>query len=386
MSNLESPLETDQEDNGYPLNEFQLTTTPNDFNILTIISFIESKIFKIPSFQRNYVWDLKRASKLIESLLIGLPIPQIFLYESGRNEFLVIDGQQRLMTIYYFLKGRFPKKEKRTELRDIFDEHGFIPDEILENDEFFQKFNLKLDGIVEGSENRFKGKNYKTLDDDFSTSLNLATIRNMIIKPIPGDEENGAMFEIFNRLNSGGINLGTQEIRMSLYHSKFLRALLEMNKDDRWRDILGKKQPDIRLNDVEIILRVFAMTTYVQKYKTTINGFINQYANHVKRFNDEEIKYYETIWSSFLNNCENLESSTFKTVNNRFSIMLFESVFYASCKDSIDNTKVNTKIITSSFITKLKNDNDFQEFTKGKTTTKKSIEGRLTRAYSILGE
>lgn len=88
----------------YPLHDFEITTTPNDFNMLTIMSFIKSKVFKIPEFQRHYVWDIKRASKLIESLLIGLPIPQIFLYESGRNEFLVIDGQQRLMSIYYFME------------------------------------------------------------------------------------------------------------------------------------------------------------------------------------------------------------------------------------------------------------------------------------------
>ena len=203
LETMEPDLEIDQEDEGYPLNEYQLTTTPNDFNILTIISFIESRVFKIPSFQRHYVWDLKRASKLIESLLIGLPIPQMFLYESGRNEFLVIDGQQRLMTIYYFVKGRFPRKEKRADLRDIFDKHGHIPDDVMADDKLFQKFNLKLDGIVEGSENRFNGKNYKTLDD-FKTSLDLATIRNMVVKPVSGDEENGAMFEIFNRLNSGG--------------------------------------------------------------------------------------------------------------------------------------------------------------------------------------
>ncbi|HAV1859723.1 TPA: DUF262 domain-containing protein, partial [Enterobacter hormaechei subsp. steigerwaltii] len=94
------------EDETYPIDEFELTTTPNDFNMLTIISFIRSKVFKIPSFQRHFVWDIKKSSKLIESLLIGLPIPQIFLYEKGKNEFLVIDGQQRLMSLYYFFSGR----------------------------------------------------------------------------------------------------------------------------------------------------------------------------------------------------------------------------------------------------------------------------------------
>ncbi|WP_054114116.1 DUF262 domain-containing protein [Marinagarivorans algicola] len=377
-------LDIENEDEGYPLNEYQLTTTPNDFNILTIVSFIESKVFKIPSFQRHYVWDLKRASKLIESLLIGLPIPQIFLYESGRNEFLVIDGQQRLMTIYYFQKGRFPRKEKRAELREIFDEHGYIPEDIMENDDLFQKFNLKLDGIVEGRENRFNGKNYKTLED-FKTSLDLATIRNMVVKPVSGDEENGAMFEIFNRLNSGGINLGGQEIRMSLYHSEFLRALLDMNKDERWRKILGKSTPDLRLNDVEAILRVFAMASYLENYKATVNGFINNFANHAKSFNQSKIEYLRSIWKHFLDGCENLDISNFRTSSNRFSIMLFESVFYASTKNAILENKLNTRPINEDFINSLKANEKFKSHIYGKTTLKDNVIGRLTCAEEILG-
>src|SRR5690348_6413180 len=95
------------------IEEYDLTSAPNDFNVSTIHSFIQSGAVKIPAFQRNYVWDIKRASRLIESLIIGLPVPQVFLYEEGRNNFLVVDGQQRLMTIYYFIKGRFPKANKR---------------------------------------------------------------------------------------------------------------------------------------------------------------------------------------------------------------------------------------------------------------------------------
>lgn len=376
-------LEIETEDEGYPLNEYQLTTTPNDFNILTIVSFIESKVFKIPSFQRHYVWDLKRASKLIESLLIGLPIPQIFLYESARNEFLVIDGQQRLMTIYYFQKGRFPRKEKRHELREIFDKYGYIPDEVLENDNLFQRFNLKLDGIVEGGENRFNGKNYKTLDA-FKTSLDLATIRNMVVKPVSGDDENGAMFEIFNRLNSGGINLGAQEIRMSLYNSDFLRALLDMNKNERWRKILGKATPDIRLNDVEAILRVFAMASYLEHYKATVNGFVNKFANHAKSFDGNKIDYFKSIWSKFFDGFENLEASNFRIKSNRFSIMLFESVFYAATKNAILANDLNIMPINKAFINNLKDDSEFKNYTQGKTTLKDSVTGRLVRAEIIL--
>jgi hypothetical protein len=89
----------------------ELTSTPNDFNVLTINSFIESGAVKIPGFQRNYVWDIKRASKLIESLILSLSAPQTVLYEEERNRFLVIDGQQRMMSMYYVIKGRFPRKE-----------------------------------------------------------------------------------------------------------------------------------------------------------------------------------------------------------------------------------------------------------------------------------
>src|SRR5438067_1854730 len=102
------------------IEEYDITAAPNDFNVLTIYSFIEAGSVKIPGFQRNYVWDIGRASKLIESLILGLPVPQVFLYEMARNDFLVIDGQQRLMSIYYFLKQRFPRREKRSELRVIF--------------------------------------------------------------------------------------------------------------------------------------------------------------------------------------------------------------------------------------------------------------------------
>ena len=104
--------EGDDDDNdvGVSFTEYDISASPNDFNISTLFDFISSGIVKIPGFQRNYVWDIKRASKLIESILIGIPIPQIFLFEEAKNRFLVIDGQQRYMTIFYFKQKRFLEK------------------------------------------------------------------------------------------------------------------------------------------------------------------------------------------------------------------------------------------------------------------------------------
>ncbi|MGR5080884.1 DUF262 domain-containing protein [Photobacterium swingsii] len=369
-------------DDTYPICDFRITTTPNDFNILTIITFIKSKVFKIPTFQRHYVWDIKRASKLIESLLIGLPIPQIFLYERAMNEFLVIDGQQRLMTLYYFVNGRFPRKDKRSELRHIFDEHGSIPDEILADDTYFQKFNLRLDGLTEGQENRFNGKNYETLGDS-QMALNLATIRNMIIKPVNDDEEDGAMFEIFNRLNSGGMNLTQQEIRMSLYQSKFLVHLLSLNEHSEWRRILGKELQDLRLNDVEAILRTLAMTEYHSNYKASIYGFLNTYSNSVKTYTEDHIAFISQVWDEFMNACSNLDESDFRTGGSRMSITLFESLFYAATASSFENRNIDIRSIPASFVETLKADSRFIEYSTGKTTRKESVLGRLSRAREL---
>ncbi|MBF0436860.1 MAG: DUF262 domain-containing protein, partial [Magnetococcales bacterium] len=81
--------EEDSSEGDISFSEYEISASPNDFNIRTLNDFIASGVVKIPGFQRNYVWDIKRASKLIESIIIGIPIPQIFLYEeSGRRRSL----------------------------------------------------------------------------------------------------------------------------------------------------------------------------------------------------------------------------------------------------------------------------------------------------------
>ena len=373
----------DIDDSSYPISDYKITTTPNDFNVMTIVSFIESGVFKIPSFQRNYVWDINRASKLIESLLIGLPIPQVFLYETNKNNFLVIDGQQRLMTIYYFMKGKFPKKSKRTQLRDIFDEHGKIPELIMHDSEYFQDFKLKLPSSVNGEKNRFNGLKLDTLEDIMS--LNLATIRNMIIKPISNDEENNAMFEIFNRLNSGGMNLTSQEIRMSLYHSYFSQELINMNKNITWRSIIGKNAIDIRLNDIEVILRAFSLLCNRDEYKNTVSGFLNSFSEKSKKYTNERVKFLSELWDKFLDINNNFTIDSFKNNTGKFSAIIFESVFYVACKEALLTNDVNNvKVITNEYIEKLKEDEIFQQHSKGKTTKRENVLSRTNRAEELL--
>ena len=157
---VEADDDSDNNDDSYRMEHYELVSSPNDFNTKTLIDFIDSGVVIIPGFQRNYVWDNKRASRLIESIIVGLPIPQIFLYEQARNKFLVIDGQQRLMSIYYFVKERFPRREKRAELRLLAAGESKIPATFLDNDEYFSDFLLNLPGNITSRPSRLHRRGF----------------------------------------------------------------------------------------------------------------------------------------------------------------------------------------------------------------------------------
>lgn len=148
---------------------------------MTLGSFIDRGAVRIPGFQRHFVWDLPRASRLIESLILGLPVPQLFLYEESRNRFLVIDGQQLLMSIYYFIKRRFPRPERRQKLRAVFDDVGRIPDDVLNDDDCFRPFKLRLSGRFSDQSSRFHGMDYDSLGD-YRSQFDLRPLRNIIVK------------------------------------------------------------------------------------------------------------------------------------------------------------------------------------------------------------
>ncbi len=372
-----------EEEKGYPVGEYEITTSPNDWNVITLVNFIESGAVKIPGFQRNFVWDINRASKLIESIIIGLPIPQIFLYEESRNRFLVIDGQQRLMSIYYFVKQRFPRKEKRTELRHIFDRTGKIPNDIFHDDRYFTKFNLSLPEKLPGMPNIYKGLNYETLGE-YKVSFDLRTIRNIIVKQISPQNDDSAIYEIFNRLNSGGVNLTPQEIRMSLYHSDFYDMLHRINIKESWRNIVGIAEPDLHMKDLEFLLRGFAMLIAHDRYGSSMARFLNSFSKEAKTFQIKTIEYLEALFESFLQSCQLLEANAFHSTTRRFSITLYESVFVAVCAAPYAQKQQVSGKITPQSLETLKSDGAFLEAAESRTTSQPNVTTRLERAHELI--
>lgn len=385
IDSASSPLwvedEADEEDD-YQIDEYDLISSPNDFNILTIFNFIESGAIKIPGFQRNYVWDQKRASKLIESLIIGLPVPQIFLYEDDRNSFLVIDGQQRLMSIYYFIKQRFPNRERRVELRRIFGSEGRIPDRVLHDDAYFSKFDLQLTSLPSNRSNKFSGLNYSTLEE-YQRSFELRTIRNVIVKQIRPRDDNSSVYELFNRLNTGGVNLAPQEVRASLHHSGFYEMLDAINLIPAWRRMLGISEPDLHMKDIEILLRSLAMLLESSNYRPSMKRFLDEFSTKSKTFSPSKIEYLREIFTSFTEVSRTLPQNAFHGESSRFNISLFESVFTAVAEPALRADARMVRAIDQTLLGRLKSDPEFLSASQRGTAQKSNVDKRLQRARAI---
>lgn len=378
----EEVIDSNSEYATYPAESFELVSIPNDFNTKTMVNFIESKTFKIPGFQRNYVWDIKRASRLIESAIIGLPIPQIFLYERGRNEFLVIDGQQRLMSIYYFAKGRFPKRDKLSDLRFIYDYQGI--DAISStNDEYFNDFYLNLPETTPGKSNQLHNLRYEDLDDKTRSTFDMRAVRNVIVRQIK-PEGHDSIHEMFNRLNSGGVNLTPQEIRRCMYDSKFYKILYKANTRKEWRKFVGSPTPDMHMKDVEILLRGLAMLVNGESYSPSLAKFLNKFSDDAMSFDTDKLNQIEQLLDSFFNNNKDLPEDVFQKTQGRFSPTIFESVFVAACSESYSAGHGRVRAVDNKLLTKLKNDEKFMDAAYVRTTSTVNVKTRLGRARAIL--
>ncbi len=361
------------------LKSYDITSSPNDFNISTICNLIDENVVQIPVFQRNYVWDKMRASKLIESIIIGLPIPQIFLYEKDKNQFLVIDGQQRLLSIYFFIKQRFPTPLGRQKIRELVIGKNETLNNLMENDEYFTDFKLSLPLLEEGQKNSLNKLTIETLGEKKHTFMFLRTIRCIMIKQnSPNDES--SMFEIFNRLNTGGYNLKPQEIRMCLAYTPLYEHILEMNLDPRWRKLVGSETPDVHFKDIEIILRSLAMYELSDSYTSPMNAFLITYSKKTKTYTVDHYTTLMNLFSWFLDRCSDLDKDSFRSANSKFSISLFESVFVSLCK----RKESYTSYLTNNQLLDLKMDTEYIEATTSGIASRANVLKRIACAERVL--
>ena len=197
----------------------------------------------IPRFQRQFVWTHTKASQLIESFLLGLPVPSIFLYKEKSQKFLVIDGQQRLRTVFSFFEGVLPN-----------------------GDPFFLKDVAP----------RWAGKYYRDLDETDGRRLRDSVLRAVLVEQVD-PEDDTSLYQIFYRLNTGGTALTAQEVRNCIFHGPFNDFIVTLNLSGVWRQIVGAPQPDSRMRDVELMLRFFSLLADDEHYTKPMKDFMSNF-------------------------------------------------------------------------------------------------------------
>lgn len=381
---FEDELDADEESS--VVTEYDITTSPRDLTPGSVIDMVNSGIINIPFFQRNYVWDIKKASKLIESLILGLPIPELFFYSEGdeNTSYKIIDGQQRLLSIYFYLQGRFPKNNQARIMIGKALNEGSEIERTLADNHFFQDFCLQLNNEKDGIKSKYNSLKYSNLDKETQVKLRLRRyLRTVVVRQNKPDNNNQSMFEIFNRLNTGGTALNNQEIRASLYYCPFYEMLSRINDNPLWRNILGNPVNDLHCADTELILRVIALLVEGDKYAPKMVSFLNCFSQTSKTFSPEKIKYLEELFVSFLKACSKLGEKAFFR-NNRFSKPFFESVFLATCEESFNANQCVSKLICKDSFEELKTDLVFASFMQAGSSSKESIVSRKARAIELL--
>ena len=288
------------------------------------------------------------------------------------------------MSIYYFIKQQFPVKEKRVELRSIFDEHGRIPDEILHNDEYFHKFNLYLPERLPDRVNKYDGLNYATLADS-RNQLDLRPIRNVIVKQNSPPGDDSSIYEIFNRLNSGGVNLTPQEIRASLYHSDFFDALRRLNTLAAWRRFIPSPGPDLHMKDIEILLPRLRNAHGIRPLFPSLTKFLNEFSTECRPHTPEQNAYLERLFNSFLQAGAALPDDTFLNKRNgKFNVALFEAVFTAASATALRERRTLDGQLAYEAITALESRPEFIAASLQGTTKTANVRTRLGLAREMI--
>jgi hypothetical protein len=226
--------------------QYDITTSGRDYDVFHLVTQLRNGDIVIPTFQRGYVWSLRDASRFVESLLFGLPVPNIFLsVEQESQKLLVVDGRQRLSTIQYFYDGIWPITKREFSLRGT------------------------------GEKGKYEGSTYKSLPDVDKRRLDHAQLRASIIRQDAPSEDSSSIYHVFERLNTSGVSLTPQEIRAAIYHGGFSDLIGDLNKNRQWREIYGPENKFMR--DQELILRFFAFYYNLPNYKTPMKEFLNKF-------------------------------------------------------------------------------------------------------------
>lgn len=346
---------------------YNIISYGNDMSLRQIVDMYNEGEIEKPDLQRKYVWTKDEASRFIDSVLLGLPVPSIFLAKTKDNRLLIVDGFQRIMTVSDYLKGTFGTNKKEFKLSN-------------------------KDSIY----HLWRGKSFAELSGELQRSIKMYTIHAIVFEQKhPGDDT--AMYQIFERINTGGRILKPQEIRNCIYHGNFNNLLINLNKTDNWRLLLNKTSEDPRMLDIELILRFFAFVDFDIFFDGNTNQInltkflneymaLNQYLDENKRDSMKATfinvtKYlYGNIGEKCFKTCKTVDGKTIWS--NRINPVVFDSVCYATTV-ALKNNLTNISNLGEKYETLMTN-TDFLAVISERTTNVENIKKRQSIALKVL--
>jgi len=344
-----------------PKEERKLNTASYDYSVDYLVNLMQGEnpriILEVP-FQRNYIWKDDRASSLIESIILNVPIPPLYFAEEEDGKWLVIDGLQRLHSIKRFYENDFGLK--------------------------------KLEILKEFSEP--ESKFYKNLHPKAKSLLDTGLMRVIVVKK---DSHKDIKFDIFMRLNKGAVSLNNQELRNCLYRGNLnnaIKKLVETNQN--FLIINGLTESDDRFQDVEFIIRYFAISNsiekndkneyYVKNFKGSLTKFLNEYMDLNKNLDSENVNILIKKFNSVLEKVIKVfgAENAFKNITLNISKLnraIADFIMISFEKYPIDILEKNKEIILNLLKNLINNDEKFNQSISQRTLSTANLNYRINK-------
>lgn len=359
IEEIKSEIEDDYSDDSL----FNISSWGADLSFRELISMYEDDELVKPELQRKYVWDRTEASRFIESILLGLPVPSIFLAQAGSQK-LIVDGYQRIMTVYDYVK------------RGVFSADG-------------KAFKLSNSEKIN---RRWRNKSFAELSVDDQRKIRSTTIHAIVFEQKKPENDDTSLYQIFERINTSGRSLTPQEIRNCVYQGTFNSMLFDLNENETWRKLFGTVAPDSRMRDIEYILRFFVMKTDdVLKsdgkqisLKKSLNTFMDNHKNataeDLERFGNEFLSTVELVNRAIGENAfRNLSKNGF---SKKFHPAIFDAIMVSTFLVNQKGYDICTVPVDKHY--ELLSDGSFKDAVSKRTTNIENIKKRIHLAGAIL--
>ncbi|MBD2040117.1 DUF262 domain-containing protein [Microcoleus sp. FACHB-672] len=360
---IETDEDTAEEDSGdsgglYPYDptEADIDIRDEPHTIFELLRKYDSdKLIIDPDFQRNVVWELDKKSKFIESVILNFPLPPWYLNQTKEGKLIIVDGLQRTTALHEFV-----------------------------NDQF------KLSGLEALTKlNGYTFSELKELPGDYQTRIEDKKLYIYLIKPsVPVK----VVYDIFNRVNTGGTKLERQEVRNCIFSGKSTKLLKQLSEKEYFIKAIDKGVSPKRMKDREVILRylAFKLFDYEKNYQGDMSDFVERAMKKINLMDDLEIDLLKNDFERVMNlTFEFFGSKNFRLPSGknrgRINIAIFESVCYFFSGRSDKFLQPHKKSIQDNFIKLLENPEYFDAI-RYSTSSKSKVITRFKLAQDILGD